>query len=232
MSDRTKELAAFMKLVEKFDLDREGINYICRRAKEKIPDDRQRKIKELPKVMDKNQLKAFFMAVEEGLNPQHEFMFKLLLSTGARVSELVGIKMIDIDRNLKHIKLLGKGGKERVVPYPESLAAIMRYHLTSHDDNLYLFERNRRNSSKLSTRYIQGITKTYVQKAGLPAWITPHTFRHQFITMMSAAGMPQAKLKVLSGHSTTRALEIYQSLTLAGGVEDQYHKIMGEVFDG
>lgn len=229
MSDRTKEISAFMKLVSQFDWKRDDINYMCRMAKERIPDDRPKKTKELPRVMKKEELKLFFKAVEEGLNPQHEFMFKLFLSTGARVSELVGIKMIDIDRTLKQIKLLGKGGKERMVPYPESLAAIMRYHITSHNENVYLFESK---YGQISIRYVQIITKEYVKKAELPDWITPHTFRHQFITMMSAAGMSQSKLKVISGHSTTRALEIYEHLALSGGVEDEYHEIMEEVFNG
>ena len=142
----------------------------------------------------------------------------MLLCTGCRVNELINIKLNDIDINLREIKVLGKGNKERIV-YLGSYAIdslnnylnIRKNILKDKQDNNYLFLNHLGN--KLTTRGIREIIDNILKKASINLKITPHTFRHSFATMMLKEGCDLKSVQELLGHVSLSTTSIYTHIT-------------------
>jgi site-specific recombinase XerD len=79
--------------------------------------------------------------------------------------------------------------------------------------NHYLFESRQRRW--YSARRIQQIVKYYAENAGIAEAVHPHLFRHQMLTWLTARGLPDAAIQLISGHSSKKSLEVYQHLSLA-----------------
>ena len=151
-------------------------------------------------------------------------MLKLLFYTGLRVSELVNIKVSDIDiKNNKIFVNQGKGLKDHYVLFPEAFRLVLEAFLTNSNGKQYLFESNR--GTKYTPRRIQQIVSGYMKNAGINAYpnrrLGPHIFRHQFLTFLTKKGMSDAQIQLISGHSTKKSLEVYQHLSL-NDVEKDY----------
>ena len=140
-------------------------------------------------------------------------IIEMLYATGVRVSELVNIKINDIDFNNRKIVVCGKGNKERIVYYGEYAEEILKEYLLTHKKNLnnYLFINSKGN--KITDRGIRYIISNIVNKLSNKTHITPHVLRHTFATDMLNNGCDIKVVQELLGHSSLKATQIYTHVT-------------------
>ena len=208
-----KLVAAFTRLVRQNRLTYEQFNLICRAVRKEMELVRPRRSRRLPKLLPDASLKAFYETVDKAGNLQHQIMLRLLFYTAVRVSELTSMALDDVDIEARKIFIEhGKGDKDRYILFPDSFALILQSHLATHPDNRYLFESRHRR--RYSARRIQQIVKHYAEKARITENVHPHLFRHQMLTWLTAQGLPDSAIQLISGHSSKNSLEVYQHLSL------------------
>lgn len=173
----------------------------------------------LPKFLKDEELDKIFSVCNSN-NPTEErdtLIIELLYATGVRVSELVNIKIKDINREEKLIKVLGKGNKERMVIYnnhtKKALDTYLKdgYNYFNKKSSEYLILN--KNGNKLSERYIREIIKKKVSQASLDIKISPHTLRHTFATDILENGADLMTVKELLGHESLNTTSIYTHIT-------------------
>ena len=173
----------------------------------------------LPKFLKDEELDKIFSVCNSN-NPTEErdtLIIELLYATGVRVSELVNIKIIDINREEKLIKVLGKGNKERMVIYnnhtKKALDTYLKdgYNYFNKKSSEYLILN--KNGNKLSERYIREIINKKVSQASLDIKISPHTLRHTFATDILENGADLMTVKELLGHESLNTTSIYTHIT-------------------
>ena len=150
----------------------------------------------------------------EPIGQRDVLVLEMLYSTGIRVSELVSIKVSDLNRYDNKIKILGKGNKERYVLYGDVCLKLMDIYLNdgrnkilNGKQNSYLFLND--HGSKLSTRGIEFILDKLVKLSGLKMHISPHTLRHTFATHMLNEGADLKSVQELLGHENLSSTQIY-----------------------
>src|SRR5439155_27350729 len=181
----------------------------------------------LPRILTDASLRKFYEVIDRAGNLQHQIMLRLLFYTAVRVSELVNIAVDDIDLDACKIFIeQGKGEKDRYILFPESFRLILKSHLAANPENRYLFESRQR--TKFSTRRVQQIVTGYAQMAELPEHIHPHLLRHQMLTWLTAQGLPDAQIQLISGHASKKSLEVYQHLSLST-VQPGYQKAVKQL---
>jgi integrase/recombinase XerD len=197
--------------------------YVSRLARQRLKLERKPSAPRLPRLLTAGQMQEFFLAVERGGDVGHELLFKLLYTTGMRVSEVTRVKRSEVDVEHCAIRVtLGKGGKDRQVLFHESLQLALRLYLASTPEQVYLFET--RLKQPYTPRWVQRLCRKYGEAAGIEG-LHPHELRHQVLTDLTRAGLTDAQLQVLSGHSSKQALEVYQHLSLRD-VEPAYHEAL------
>ncbi len=135
-------------------------------------------------------------------------LLELLYASGLRVAECCGLDRNDLDRSQGTVRVLGKGGKERVVPVGETaLEAVEAYLKARGDDTGPLF-RNAR-GGRLTTRSVHRIVKERAARAGISQRVTPHTLRHTFATHMLGEGADLRLIQELLGHSLLSTTQRY-----------------------
>ena len=173
----------------------------------------------VPKFLKDEELDKIFSVCNSN-NPTEErdtLIIELLYATGVRVSELVNIKIKDINREEKLIKVLGKGNKERMVIYnnhtKKALDTYLKdgYNYFNKKSSEYLILN--KNGNKLSERYIREIINKKVSQASLDIKISPHTLRHTFATDILENGADLMTVKELLGHESLNTTSIYTHIT-------------------
>ncbi|MGI9533484.1 MAG: site-specific tyrosine recombinase/integron integrase [Thermodesulfobacteriota bacterium] len=143
-------------------------------------------------------------------------ILELLYSSGLRVSELSNIKILDIDRSQKIVKVSGKGRKERIVPYGSKADEAVIHYLKSRSElkpkEDYLFLNNR--GTQLSTRSIERIVKKYGVLSGISKKISPHSLRHSFATHLLGSGADLRSIQELLGHSSLSTTQKYNHTSI------------------
>lgn len=144
-------------------------------------------------------------------------IFELLYATGVRCSELINIKINDIDFDNKLIRVYGKGRKERLVLFGDKAKEkIIQYvneeREQSDDPNQTLFQNNR--NEKLTSRSIQRIIEMFRKFLQIERKITPHKLRHSFATHMLNQGVDLRIVQELLGHKTLSSTEKYTHVTM------------------
>ena len=176
----------------------------------------------LPELLSLAELKKFFKTVQKCGDTQHELMLKLMLYTAVRVSELVNIRVSDVDLDGCRVFIdSGKGSKDRYILFPSDFRLALQTYMESTQDNDYLFES--RLKQPYTPRRVQQIMRTYADQAGLNRAVHPHLLRHQMLTFLTAQGLTDAKIQLISGHGNRKSLELYQHLSLAA-IEGDYQK--------
>jgi integrase/recombinase XerD len=134
----------FCKHLRKEDPDYNYLRELFRHIRKDLNIERTNgKEKKLPYVPTEEEINKYYSTVWKSRNMKHVVMIKTLLYTGVRVSELVNIKISDIDLDNCHIKVVqGKGKKDRIVPFPNSFKEILAVHIENmkQNDTKYLFE--------------------------------------------------------------------------------------------
>jgi len=199
----------------------------CQRARHKLGLTKPRASKKLKQLIPADALRHFYDVIDHAQNIQHQIMLRLLFYTALRVDELCSIRLDQVA--LEECKIfveLGKGQKDRYVLFPESFRLVMQSHIKANKDNRYLFESNRK--SRYSTRQVERIVKQYARDANMPVNVHPHLLRHQCLTFLTSSGLTDAKIQLISGHSTKKSLEVYQHMGL-NAVADDYQQAMKKV---
>ena len=131
---------------------------------------------------------------------------ELLYASGLRVSELAGLDLDDVDPDASTVRVLGKGRKERIVPFGEAAARALEAYRAERGDTPGPLFQNRR-GGRLGVRSLHTIVRTRARAAGITRRLSPHTLRHTFATHLLDAGADLRVIQDLLGHrrlSTTQ----------------------------
>ncbi|MFC0606085.1 site-specific tyrosine recombinase/integron integrase [Winogradskyella pulchriflava] len=167
--------------------------------------ERPRKAKHLPEVLPKEDIVKIMRHTN---NIKHRCVIGLLYSSGLRRSELLNLKITDIDsKRMVVIIKKAKGNKDRIsILSPNILKDLQRYY-REYRPNEYLFEGKR--GSKYSASSVLSIVTKAAKKAGIQKNVTPHMLRHSFATHLLENGTDIRHIQLLLGHSSTKTTEIY-----------------------
>jgi integrase/recombinase XerC len=135
-------------------------------------------------------------------------VLELLYATGLRVSELAGLDLDDLDRSQQTVRVLGKGRKERIVPYGSRAAGALAAHLASRGAAGGPLFANRR-GGRLTVRSIHSIVRRSATACGITRRVSPHTLRHTFATHLLDAGADLRMIQELLGHSRLSTTQRY-----------------------
>jgi len=181
-----------LKLFAKYILNKKDIHL------SKI--ERPRNEKKLPRVIDGKHIKCQLSKIK---NIKHRAILTLTYSVGLRVSEIVNLKIENIDskRMLIHIKN-AKGGKDRIVPLSETVLILLREYFKECKPKEYLF--NGQNKIQYSVGSCQKIYKKYIDQNS-----SIHTLRHSSFTNLLEGGADLRVIQKIAGHSSSKTTEIY-----------------------
>jgi integrase/recombinase XerC len=135
-------------------------------------------------------------------------MLELLYASGLRVAELTGLDLEDIDQESKTVRVVGKGHKERFVPFGRAAGRALACWLARRGDArgaLFLNARGRR----LSVRSVHTIVRRAAKAAGITRRVTPHTLRHTFATHLLDSGADLRVIQEFLGHSRLSTTQRY-----------------------
>jgi site-specific recombinase XerD len=160
-------------------------------------------------------------------------MLEVLFSTGLRISELINLKIKQIDK-AGRIFVLGKGKKERFVYLtPRALTILDKYFQTRQDDSPYAFIPYRglnspdKKNKKISPNYLQAKIKQYREILGINVPTSAHSLRHGFATYLAEAGANPAAIQVLLGHESldTTTRYVHASDLYAQKIQKKFHPL-------
>ena len=163
--------------------------------------------------------------IQDCSDVQHEIMLKLLFYTAMRVSELVRIKVIDLGQSKIFIDQ-GKGAKDRYFLFPASFRLVLKSHLGPTRTTATYLNPGATVSSR--PRRIQQIVQKYRERAAIKPKVHPHLFRHQMLTFLTAQGLSDAQIQLISGPESKKSLEVYQHLSLES-VEQVYQNAVRSI---
>lgn len=176
--------------------------------------------KSSPKYLSKSQTKRLLGASSGMYALRDETILLLFITCGLRISELARLNLDDIHKD--NIRIAGKAGSERVLPFSEPIQKQMRCYLDmryglrnkvvkGHENAAFLSQRN----TRLSVRRIQGMVDEKLRKAGLNAAVySPHNLRHTAAVLMQQDGMDIDELKDFLGYEHLNTAKVYaKSLT-------------------
>ena len=175
-----------------------------------------KKEKKLPNFLQYSEFEDMLNVWDVNIPLEHRnrLIIETLYNTGARVSELVNIKLNDIDLNKHEIRVLGKGSKERIVYFGDyeedilgSYLKTSRPKLLKDKHNNYLFLNHLGN--KLTDRGVRLIIDKTLDKASLKHKVSPHTLRHTFATHLLNEGADLKSVQELLGHASLSTTQIY-----------------------
>lgn len=175
--------------------------------------------KTTPKFLNYNELDLIYSAIDKNkvLGIRDYLIIELLYATGVRVSELVNIKINDIDYYDMSIRIKGKGNKTRIVLYGEQLKDILELYLNSARDKLLKTNTDilvlNKNGTPLTDRGVRKILNNIVKKTSLKQKVSPHMIRHTFATHLLKEGADLKTVQELLGHSSLAATQVYTHVT-------------------
>ena len=175
-----------------------------------------KKDKKIPKFINYSDINEIFNVpnINTPSGQRERLILEILYGSGVRVSELVNIKLKDINLNNKSILIYGKGSKERIVSFGDyAYEMILKYinegrvNLLGNIKSDYLIVG--KNKENLTTRRIEQIIDKIIEKTSIKLNITPHVFRHTFATHLLDNGCDLLAVQELLGHASLSSTEIY-----------------------
>ena len=174
----------------------------------------------VPKTLTEPQVEALLAApdAEGALGVRDRTMLELMYASGLRVSELVTLKVLNISLADNVLRVLGKGNKERLVPFGEVASLWLARYLTDArpellagqaTQDLFVSTRGPHAGSAMSRVMFWMIVKKYARQAGITVPLSPHTLRHAFATHLLNHGADLRAVQMLLGHADISTTTIY-----------------------
>jgi site-specific recombinase XerD len=191
---------------------------------------RPQKEQKLPDVLNEEEVLRIFQSVD---NLKHRTMLMLTYASGLRVSEIIKLRIEDLDgeRGLIHIRD-GKGKKDRYTILPESLKGILNTYWKTYllGSSGWLFP-GANPSYHLSSRSIQAVIERAVQVSGISKPVSMHTLRHSFATHLLEQGTDLRYIQELLGHQSSKTTEIYTHVSkrMLGRIKSPIDHIANQV---
>jgi len=177
----------------------------------------------LPKFLDRDEVAALLKA-PDGNSPlglRDRALLELLYATGMRVSELTGMNLPDLDMRERTVRVFGKGGKERLVPFGEPARRSLQEYFPAREG---LLARSRqpapqavflnRFGGRLSDRSVRRLLDKAIVRAGVLHNFSPHALRHSFATHLLQAGADLRSIQELLGHSSLSTTQGYTNVDM------------------
>lgn len=158
----------------------------------------------LPVVLTKEEVKSLINSVK---NDKHRLIISLLYSSGLRLSELINLKVGDMefDEKIGWVRS-GKGGKDRLFILSTNLVGDLKKHVSNKNEADYVFSGRK---EQMTARNVQKIVYLATKKAGINKPVHVHTLRHSFATHLLESGEDIRKIQELLGHSNLNTTQIY-----------------------
>ncbi|MEK7067552.1 MAG: tyrosine-type recombinase/integrase, partial [Patescibacteria group bacterium] len=179
------------------------------KSTEKIDLKFAKRSKKLPVVLSREEIKKILSAIQ---NNKHKLMVGLAYGAGLRISEVINLKVQDInlDELILHLKE-AKGKKDRITILPEKLKKDLAAAAVGKRGNDYVFESNR--GGKLNERSAQVVFERALRASGIKKPATFHSLRHSFATHLLENGVDVRYVQELLGHANIRTTQIYTQVT-------------------
>jgi len=172
-------------------------------------------VAKLPSVLTGREVEMLLAAPDgqDSADLRDRAMLELLYATGLRVSELVSLKLRDVNLAAGYLLTMGKGNKERLVPIGETARkAVDEYISACHmNDQQFLFIS--RLGKRMTRQAFWNILKKRAREAGLMKTISPHTLRHSFATHLLENGADLRSVQIMLGHADLSTTQIYTHVT-------------------
>ena len=174
----------------------------------------------VPKTLTEAQVEALLAAPDtsNALGMRDRTMLELMYASGLRVSELVDLRVFNVSLNDNVLRVLGKGSKERLVPFGEVAAQWLRQYLGAprqellgdkQTQDLFVTVRGPTAGSAMSRVMFWMLVKKYALAAGIRSTLSPHTLRHAFATHLLNHGADLRAVQMLLGHADISTTTIY-----------------------
>ena len=170
--------------------------------------------KKLPKIISLNEIEK---VLNQNISPIEKLYIELLYGCGLRVSELVNLKVNDININGKYLQCTGKGSKDRIVPFGKNVISAYKKYL--EERNLLILKFNLKTNFLLINKNGKKVTRQEVyefiheQGKKLQRSISPHTLRHSFATHLLENGADLRVVQELLGHSSVSTTQLYTHIS-------------------
>jgi len=172
----------------------------------------------LPRFLSQEEVESVLSKpdLETDLGKRDRAMLEMLYATGVRVSELIGLKIKDVDWDTGLLTCLGKGSKQRRIPIGRSALRFLKLYMPArknlmgdrHSDLLFVEEQGR----GVTRQKFWKIIKDYGEMANIE-YITPHMLRHSFATALLSNGADLRSVQLMLGHSDISTTQIYTHVT-------------------
>ena len=174
-----------------------------------IPKSKEQK---LPIILSKREVKQIINSTN---NLKHKAILSTIYSAGLRLSEVVNLKIADLDSERKLIYVRGgKGKKYRTTIFSEELIILLREYFKKYQPKVWLFESI--SQKQYSTKSIQKIFYTALGKSDIDKKVSVHSLRHSFATHLLEQGEDLRFIQKLLGHKSSKTTEIYTHITKRG----------------
>jgi integrase/recombinase XerD len=176
--------------------------------------------KKLPDTLSFQEIEKLIGALDLSKDEhiRNKAMLETLYGCGLRVSELVRMKISDVNNDLEYVRVIGKGNKQRIVPIGSSALKYIDIYINTVRNQYPIVQEcrdilfmNRRGKS-LSRVMVFMIIKSLAKQAGIEKNISPHTFRHSFATHLIEGGADLRAVQMMLGHASITTTEIYTHL--------------------
>jgi integrase/recombinase XerD len=186
----------------------------------------------LPDILSRDEVEALLLQPDTltVLGKRDKAILELLYATGLRVTELVSLKMTNINLEIGCVRTIGKGSKERIVPMGTKAIDSLKEYLTEsrpfflkRGEFSYLFLNSR--GKPMTRQGLWKIIKNYALKAGITKTVTPHTVRHSFATHLLEGGADLRSVQIMLGHSDISTTQIYTHIARERlkEIHERYH---------
>ncbi len=186
-----------------------------------------RKGRKLPVILSRKEVEELLEVPrgEDFFSLRDRAILEILYATGIRVSELVALDVWDVNLRERFLKVKGKGGKERLVPFGRPAARALSAYLDvrKNPSEPALFQN--KFGKRLSKRWVQRLVENYIMKTSISKKISPHKIRHSFATHLLKMGADVRTIQELLGHSSLATTQKYTHLDLET-LRKEYDKVV------
>jgi integrase/recombinase XerD len=170
----------------------------------------------LPKALSEGEVESLLEApnTEENLGFRDRTMLEVLYATGLRVTELVDLRLAQLNLNQGVVRIVGKGGRERLIPLGEESLDWLQHFIAGPREEILLERQSdyvfpTRRGDRMTRQAFWHIIKRYAARAGVKRGLSPHTLRHAFATHLLNHGADLRVVQMLLGHSDLSTTQIY-----------------------